>query len=217
MPRHLIIDCETVAIDKVQDYLEPVFAPDNYKSAEAIERYVTDARKKAIERAALDIDLARIVCIGWEYHEPQIGISSGCYIFRDEVQERTGLGEFWQRFWPVYVPGSTVAVTFNGLGYDLPLLLRRSLYLGVTAPKLQLDRYRHPDVVDLMQLLCLDGRLRMHSLSFYANRFGLPYPQEIDGSHIAAAVAAGEWEAVKEKCQFDVATTKALAVRMGVL
>ena len=210
--KYVVLDVETVAIDDVESYLEPVQAPANYRDPDKISAYEADAKKAQATKAALDVDLARLVAIAWQY-----GTESGVEIMKDEVQERTKLGEFWHRFWPVYVPGSTVAVTFNGLNFDLPMLLRRSLYLGVTAPKLQLDRYRHPDVIDLMQLLSLDGRLKYHSLSFYAARFGLPYPQEIDGSHIAAAVAAGEWDAVKEKCQFDVQTTAALAKRMGVL
>ena len=210
--RYLILDVEAVAIDDVATYLEPVSAPSNYKDPEKISAYIAEETNRRIEMAATDIDLARLVAIGWE-----CGEESGCYLFKDEVQEMTGLGEFWQRFWPVYLPGNTVAVTFNGLAYDLPLLLRRSLYLGVKAPKLQLDRYKHQDVIDLMQLLTLDGRLKWHSLAFYANRFRIPYPQDIDGSHIAAAVVAEQWDAIKEKCQFDVATTKALAHRMGIL
>src|SRR6185436_8685086 len=188
--RHLIIDVETTAIDDVATYLEPVSAPSNYRDEVKIKEYIEQETKRQTDKAALDIDLARIVCLGFQLAGDEVPQT---LLMKDELQETEMLGRFWDTFWKVYVPGGTVAVTFNGLGYDLPLLLRRSLYLGVTAPKLQLDRFRHPDAIDLMQILCLDGRLKMHGLQFYANRFKIPVEQDITGADIGAAVAAGDW------------------------
>src|SRR6185369_11577818 len=148
--RHLIIDVETVAIDDVATYLEPVSAPSNYKDEAKIAAYIAEETKRQTDKAALDIDLARIVAIGYYIEFPDQSVDGNVLLCKDETQEMTNLGKLWDTFWKVYVPGGTVAVTFNGLAYDLPLLLRRSLYLGVTAPKLQLDRFRHPDAIDLM-------------------------------------------------------------------
>jgi len=212
--RHLILDVETVAIDDVATYLEPVSAPSNYKDEAKIAAYIAEETKRQTDKAALDIDLARIVCLGWQLADDAVPQTM---LMKDELQETEMLGKFWDAFWKVYVPGHTVAVTFNGLAYDLPLLLRRSLYLGVTAPKLQLDRYKHIDAIDLMQILCMDGRLKMHGLQFYANRFKLPVEQDITGADIGAAVASGDWAAVERHCAADVQTTYLLAKRMGVL
>jgi len=212
--RHLIIDVETIAIDDVATYLEPVSAPSNYKDEVKIKAYIAEETQRQVEKAALDIDLARIVCLGFQLAGDEVPQT---LLMKDELQETEMLGRFWDTFWKVYVPGGTVAITFNGLAYDLPLLLRRSLYLGVTAPKLQLDRFRHPDAIDLMQILCMDGRLKMHGLQFYANRFKIPVEQDITGADIGAAVAAGDWAAVERHCAADVQTTYLLAKRMGVL
>jgi len=215
--RHLIIDVETVAIDDVATYLEPVSAPSNYKDEAKIAAYIAEETKRQTDKAALDIDLARIVAIGYYIEFPDQSVDGNVLLCKDETQEMTNLGKLWDTFWKVYVPGGTVAVTFNGLAYDLPLLLRRSLYLGVTAPKLQLDRYKHIDAIDLMQILCMDGRLKMHGLQFYANRFKIPVEQDITGADIGAAVAAGDWAAVERHCAADVQTTYLLAKRMGIL
>ncbi len=212
MSRHLIVDVETVAIKDVETYLEPVSAPANYKDEAKIAAYIAEETKRQADKAALDIDLARIVCLGW-----QLGEESGHWIIKDEMAEQTILAEFWRQFWPVYVPGHTIAVTFNGLNYDLPLLLRRSLYLGVAAPRLQLERFKHADAVDLLSILSMDGRLKLHGLRFYCQRFGIPVDDESVGADIAGLVAAEEWEAVARHCTADVAATHALAVRMGVL
>jgi hypothetical protein len=215
--RHLIIDVETVAIDDVATYLEPVSAPSNYKDEAKIAAYIAEETKRQTDKAALDIDLARIVAIGYRLVEKGVGDLGQVWLCRDETEEMTTLGKLWDTFWKVYIPGHTVAITFNGLGYDLPLLLRRSLYLEVTAPKLQLDRYKHIDAIDLMQILCMDGRLKMHGLQFYANRFKIPVEQDITGADIGKAVADGDWSAVERHCSADVQTTYLLAKRMGVL
>jgi DNA polymerase III epsilon subunit-like protein len=87
----------------------------------------------------------------------------------------------------------------------------------VRAPNIQIDRYKHPHVIDLMALLNLDGRLKSHSLRFYANRFGIPVDDESTGADIGALVEADNWQAVEAHCASDVAATYALAKRMGVL
>lgn len=216
--RHLTLDVEAVAIDDVDTYLEPVSAPSNYKDDSKIAAYVAEKRAELVSKAALDIDLARIVAIGYEWHGDPAPFHE-VMLCKDETQERTNLGKFWDTFWPESVTRNdwSIAVTFNGMGYDLPLLLRRSLYLGVRSPKLQLDRFKHPEVIDLMQLLSLDGRLRMHGLQFYANRFGIPVDDDIVGAEVGAAVAADDWASVEKHCAADVQTTTALAKRMGVL
>jgi hypothetical protein len=214
--RHLVIDVETVAIDDVATYLEPVSAPSNYKDELKIKAYIEEETKRQTDKAALDIDLARIVAIGYQLVGETASVAD-VVLCKDATQEMTALGVLWDTFWRVYIPGHTVAVTFNGLGYDLPLLLRRSLYLGVTAPRLQLDRYKHVDAIDLMQILNLDGRLKSHSLRFYAQRFGITVDDELTGADIGTAVSAGDWAAVEEHCAADVQTTYLLAKRMGVL
>ena len=208
--RYLIVDCETAPIKDVETYLEPVSAPQNYKDPEKIKAYEAEERKRQAEKAALDIDLARLVAIG--YHDIDSG-QSDVLLMRDEFEERNLLGKFWD-FWGGL---GTCAVTFNGLAYDIPLLLRRSLYLGVRAPKLQLERFKHPEVIDLMQILSLDGRLKLHSLRFYANRFGIPVNDELTGADIAEAVRNEDWLAVDKHCAADVATTLALAKRIGAV
>jgi hypothetical protein len=216
--RYLITDCETLAIDDVDTYLEPVEAPSNYKDEAKIEAYKVERRKELMDKAATDIDLARIVALGYWVVDNGVVGDKQVLLLKDQTQEMTALGKFWDTFF-----GSTntvdwpTLVTFAGLGFDGPLLLRRSLYLGVRAPKLQLERFKHPNLVDLLSILSLDGRLKYHSLSFYAQRFGIPVTDENTGAEIAALVAADNWAGVEAHCSSDLATTYALAKRMGML
>ncbi len=103
------------------------------------------------------------------------------------------------------------------MGFDLPVLLRRSLYLAVPAPSFSLNTYRPGRIVDLMQLLAYQGTLTYRSLGFYCTRFGITVPDAVTGADVGALVAAGEWTKVHDHVRADVAKTTELARRVGVL
>ena len=108
-------------------------------------------------------------------------------------------------------------ITFNGNGFDLPYLMRRSLYLGVAYPHLNINRYKTPHI-DLMARLSFNGVLKAHSLAFYAKRFSLPIdPDVVTGAEISGLVRDGSdeaWQKIAEHCASDVRTTYLLASRL---
>ena len=126
------------------------------------------------------------------------------------------LDGFW-RFVARTLTDNGVTVGFNVLHFDLPVLFRRSLYLGVPTPRLSIDKYRHDGVIDVAEQLCYGRRDLLRSLAFYAKRFGIPHDDTVDGSMVAALVADGQWQVVADHCSSDVETTKALALRIGVI
>lgn len=212
----IVFDCETYAIDGAAGYLEPATAPDNYKAPEAIAKYIEQANRTALAKAALDIDLARIVALGvMSDSDEQPTVQTA----RDEQDEAEMLAWFWTLTAPHERHGyRPTLVGFNCIAYDLPLMLRRSLYLGVKAPRLPINKYRHDGIEDLMLSLSFDGALRLRGLSFYAKRFGLDVPaDETSGADIAAMVMADDWPGIIAHCRADVLKTAALARRVGVL
>ena len=107
-------------------------------------------------------------------------------------------------------------IMYNSLGFDLPILQRRSLYLNVQAPILNLDKYRSPHLDLLQQRMSLNGTKPYRKLSWYAKRFGLDVPaDETSGKDIGAMVTAGDWAGIAAHCSCDVRLTRALAVLMG--
>jgi hypothetical protein len=209
----IVFDCEAVAIDDAGNYLEPVSAPSNYKDEAKIAAYCEQAQREVLAKAALDIDLGRIVALGTivDGGEPFVAV------IRDEQDERQSLDTFW-RF--VVAQGHHMRPTligFNCLGYDLPLMLRRSLYLGVKTPRFQMGKYRHDGIEDLMLSLSFDGAVKYRGLSFYCRRFGIDIPDETSGKDIATLHATDDWAGITAHCRADLLKTAALARRIGVL
>jgi predicted PolB exonuclease-like 3'-5' exonuclease len=207
MRDHVIVDIETAAIEDAAQYVEPVEAPANYKDPAKIAEYVATAQAKAVDRCGLDPDLCRIVALGWMFPgepSPQVRVC------KTVTEEKDTLEYFWRD-----VQEATL-VTFNGLKFDLPVLMRRSLYLGIPYPRLSLDRYRTPHI-DLFNQLTYNGTIQGHSLKFYLSRFNIATDDLTSGKDIAALVKAGEWAAVATHCQSDVIGTKDLALRIGAI
>lgn len=206
----LLFDCETAPIVGAADYLETPEAPSNYVKPEVIANYILKAKAELLDRAALDIDLARVVALGALKEgdeEPTI------YLCQGEDEERLALEWFWAQLRPYPFPR---LVGFNILGYDLPLLLRRSLYLGIKTPPLKIGRFKHDDIDDLMALLNFDDPRKSHKLSFYGKRFGISVPDPVTGADIGRLVAEGNWAAVEGHVRADVEQTARLAARMGL-
>lgn len=205
-----VIDIETFPLENCADYLDlsDISAPANYKDETKIAAYITEKKAEAIAKAALDLDLCRVVAIGWmreDWNMPFI------HIARDDKTEAIILRGLWDEL------DNRVTVGYNQVGFDLPILLRRSLYLGVPAPSLNLDKYRSPHI-DLQQRLSLNGTKPYRSLNWYCKRLGLDVPCDVtSGKDIAQLVSEGKWDEVAAHCRADVLKTKALAERMGLL
>lgn len=200
----LAFDIETVPMPNVDEYLiEPINPPKNYVDPAKKASYVLEKRKEQIENAGLDLDLCEVVCIAVD------GSRGSSYVDRRLLDERHMLETFWR-----WVPGCRL-IGFNNRRFDLPILLRRSLYLGVPAPAINLDKYRSDGIVDLSDVLSF-GRIDLvRSLAFYAKRLGIPHDDSVKGEQIAQLVAEGRWDDVANHCRADVATTVAIARRLG--
>jgi hypothetical protein len=201
----LIFDIETAPLAEAVDYLEPVEAPANYKDPLKIAAYIEEKAAQEVSKCALDPDLCRVVAIGW-WSEDQPSPEAVMAYGDDEADL---LRAFWR------VANGRHLIGFNCLAFDLPVLLRRSLYLGVLTPSVAIDKYRHPDVTDLQQVLSFNGAIRMRGLSFYCKRFGFEIADGLTGAEIPQAVAEGRWAEVETHVMADVKKTAMLATQVG--
>lgn len=156
----------------------------------------------------MDFDLARIVCLAWTFD----GAKLDGGIAQDETEEAALLARFFSAI------RDATLVGYNILDFDVPLMLRRALYLNVPAPMLSVNRYRHDHIVDLMQVLSYDGKATYRSLDFYVRRFGLEVPHDpATGSDVQTLLSLGDWSAIKRHCAADVIKEWRLAERLGIV
>lgn len=177
-----------------------------------------EAEEDVRNRLALVRGLGRVVSIGmWNLDKDQGAVlvhGSGCrWEDFDEVpgtkvfrgNEREILGEFWR----LASEWGTV-ITYNGRGYDGPVLLTRSAMLDIK-PTRMLSGYRYQvrEHCDLMEVLNFFGAAReSFSLDYWCRRFGVESPKgRMDGSMVADKARKGHYDDIAEYCLRDTRAT----------
>lgn len=179
-------------------------------------------RESMPERMALYPGLGKIIAIGLWNVEADRGLMllegeaaethewekvPGSDVFRGD--ERALL----ERFWEVVGRKHPRLVSFNGRGYDGPILMVRSSQMGVR-PTENLVGYRY-DIsshCDLLDVFTFHGAWReMYNLDYWCRRFDVESPKgSIDGSQVGRAYREGRIEEIGEYCLRDVRATAEL-------
>jgi len=121
-------------------------------------------------------------------------------------------------------------VSWNGSGFDLPVLHYRSLIHGVPAPRYwdmgdddrgfrynnYISRY-HTRHIDLMDLLALYNSRASAPLDQLAKLCGFPGKLGMDGSQVWPAWQAGRADEVRAYCETDVVNTWLVYCRFRLL
>lgn len=111
-----------------------------------------------------------------------------------------------------------VIVSFNGRGFDLPLLIATAFAEGVPMPAVWSrnieDRYRGDGHIDIMDHLTMRGSGKAPSMDACARRIGWPGKGETDGSMVSDLWAAGDFERVGNYCLSDVVQQAAILLRL---
>jgi predicted PolB exonuclease-like 3'-5' exonuclease len=200
----VVIDVETVGSPNVEQLLDPIRPPGNYRDPQKIAVYQMEKLAERINTASLEPDLNEVVALGC-LHE---GDDAPEVLTRADADESMLLRWFWEQ-----VTGQRL-LGFNHLQFDLPTLVRRSQLLGVDYPPINIDRFRSPHI-DLMDRLSFQGRIPYRSLAFYCRRFDIACTDDIRGEDIPNLVASQEWTAIKTHCTEDIRKTAKLAARLG--
>lgn len=193
------------------------------------------ARREGVpERTALYPGLGKVVAIGlWSVEEDR-----GLLLLEGEREaqaerpwekvpsskifhgsERELLEMFWRKVGRISERARLPKlVSYNGRGYDAPVLLVRSAQHGLTPSRNLLpNRYKTGEHCDLFDLLSFFGASRERfSLDYWCRRFDVESPKgSIDGSQVARAYREGRIEDIGEYCLRDVRATAELYRRLA--
>lgn len=134
---------------------------------------------------------------------------------QDEAGQLRAFSDFMAREAPTLV-------TWNGRGFDLPVIILRSLRHGVNMGwyyQRRDVRYRFSDDghLDLGDALADRGAARMTSLDNAARLVGLPGKMGVDGSQVEGLHRAGRVEEIRHYCLTDVIQTAFVLLRYLLL
>lgn len=113
-------------------------------------------------------------------------------------------------------------VTYNGRGFDLPVIATRCLRYGISLS----HYYRSRDVryrysaeghLDLMDYVADFGAAKPSRLDVIAKLCGMPGKVGLDGKHVGPLVHAGKLDQVNSYCLCDVVQTAGVFLRVQLL
>jgi predicted PolB exonuclease-like 3'-5' exonuclease len=138
--------------------------------------------------------------------------------------------ELIQRFYDGLERYSPVLVSWNGGGFDLPVLHYRSLLHGVSAPRywdtgdqdrefrfnnyLSRFHWRHIDLMDVLSGYQPGGRA---SLEHIAILLGLPGKLGMSGDQVWETYRRGDLTAIRRYCETDVLNTYLIYLRFQLI
>jgi predicted PolB exonuclease-like 3'-5' exonuclease len=108
-------------------------------------------------------------------------------------------------------------VSFNGCGFDLPVLRYRAMIHEVFAPGMHNRAYYHRytddnvDLCDMLSSFSYGSKMKLDELS---RIMGLPgKPNDIDGAQVEACFNVGRIQEIADYCRSDVINTYRLWLR----
>lgn len=139
-------------------------------------------------------------------------------------------GEIIQRFFDGIEKYTPQIVSWNGGGFDLPVLHYRAMLHGVAAPRYwdlgdddrdfkwnnYISRY-HTRHLDLMDLLALYQPRAYVPLDDFAKLLGFPGKLGMDGSQVWNAYQAGQIADIRDYCETDAVNTHLVFLRFQLL
>lgn len=128
--------------------------------------------------------------------------------------------ELVRDFWRRAEHFSGCLVTFNGRGFDLPVLELQALRHGIPAPIYFARRARRGDDyhLDLQDFLTNYGDFRIRGgLNLLLKSIGMPGKTGIDGSRVQELFEAGRMDEIHRYCRSDVIQTYFLFLRVQLM
>jgi 3'-5' exonuclease len=222
MARYLVFDIET-RVDK--ELVKQIYDPEDSMT---MEQAYDKARDELLAHSNQQSDFFPI-----PYHVP-IAIAT---LQADEDYRIRSLGcfgadrfaepELMSRFWQMFETCQTL-VTFNGRGFDLPVLETRALKYGIPLPRyfaagqgpstFRGNRYNDSYHLDLCDYLANFGAVyRRGSLDVLAKVIGLPGKYNIAGEDVEYLFRQGRLKEINQYCITDVLQTFLLFLRVELL
>jgi len=207
----MAFDLETVPHPDMMDKLPPVKVPDNYKDEEKIASKKLELEAGQIDKMALNGTTALIVCCSFAGYTKDGELWSDAILYDSEpLADTAPLGpeaKFLNEIWMV-LEQSTEFITYNGKGFDIPVILRRCLMCGIrTRVDITQRKYAIPpngNHYDMLDILSHGGAVHVGSLGYISDVvLGESKTEGISGSEVSDYWNAGRHDDIAEYAKQD--------------
>ena len=182
-------------------------------------------RKERGKSDFMPLHLQRVLVVSCVFRSGRGGLQVRSFV-DDESEGRSHEREVIQQFFDRIEQHRPQLVSWNGGGFDLPVLQQRGLRHGVVAGKYwdmgdddreyrynsYISRY-HLRHIDLMDLLAMYQPRANAPLDAMAKLCGFPGKLGMDGSQVHAAYLDGRRDEIRRYCETDVMNTYLLYCR----
>ncbi|EET81281.1 3'-5' exonuclease [Acinetobacter radioresistens] len=214
----LIFDIETLTDLKAGAHLYNLDLPDD-----ELEQALIKLRRQEAGTDFQRLPLHEIVCISGLWVDEH-----GMRLFSFS-QEQYAEAEILRKFLSIFEKRHPTLVSWNGSQFDLPVILFRTMYHGLSAPSLfdqgEIDiqkrynnyqnRYHHRHV-DLMDVMAMFNGRNFQKLDDAAQLLGYP-GKRAEGYRVPEQVQHGEWLELSQHCEGDVLNTWLIYLRWLLL
>lgn len=163
------------------------------------------------------LPLHKIACLSF------LWIENGQFTLKslslDTYSEEEILTKFFRAF-----AKKPILVSWNGSGFDIPVLLYRALHHKISAPALFNSAhkpdylYRYGEMhIDLMDKMSLHNGYNKQKLDTIAALCGFAGKGDVDGSQVVPMVQNNEWHKLAVYCESDVLNTWLIYLRWLIL
>lgn len=215
----LVFDIETVAdIDGARRIYPQLAALNDEDTLSAL----IAIRTQEAGHDFMRLPLQRIVCISALYIKD--GKLSLFSLTADKFSEKDILAKFFRAFSDLETLPQLIS--WNGSGFDIPVLIYRAMQYDLSAPwlfeegerikNMRFDNYVnrfHTRHLDLMDRFSQYGASRREAMDVVASLYGLPGKTDVDGSMVGALVSSGDWQTLSIYCESDVMNTWLIYLR----
>ena len=215
----LVFDIETVADIEGARRIYPQLAGLNDSDTLSA---LTAIRMQEAGHDFMRLPLQRIVCISALYiKDGQFSLFS---LTADKLSEREILTKFFRAF--SELKKLPQIISWNGSGFDIPVLIYRAMQYDLSAPwlfeegerikNMRFDNYVnrfHTRHLDLMDRFSQYGASRREAMDIVARLYGLPDKTALNGSMIGELVTNNDWQTLSIYCESDVMNTWLIYLR----
>jgi len=195
-------DLETIGDPSIIPHLPPIEPDPRLKNHDKIQANIKMKSEKRIAELALQPTSAMICAFGYCFDDGKTNalvLTEG-----DRATERKLLLQAWE-----ILSEADQFVTFNGLNFDLPVLLMRSM-INKVRPAVKIDRKRYSTVnhCDIRMVLGNWDNFAKGNLDFYSRvLLGKAGKDDIDGSMVGEMFTMELFDEISQYCQDDVRIT----------